>query len=72
MSKLFYTDNGSTAIEVALKMALQYWFNKDPQTKKSKVICFKHSYHGDTFGAMSAAGRNQFNKPFWKHLFEVN
>ena len=71
MSKIFYSDNGSTAVEVALKMAFQYWNNQENKTKKTKVICFKNSYHGDTFGAMSAAGRNEFNKPFWKHLFEV-
>lgn len=69
MSKIFYSDNGSTAVEIALKMALQYWHNKN--IPRTKVICFKNSYHGDTFGAMSAAGRNEFNKPFWKHLFNV-
>lgn len=69
MSKVFYSDNGSTAVEVALKIALQYWHNR--KTPKTKVICFKNSYHGDTLGAMSAAGRNEFNKPFWKHLFDV-
>lgn len=71
MSKVFYTDNGSTAVEVALKMGLQYWVNQDPKTPKMKVVCFEGSYHGDTFGAMSAAGRNAFNKPFWKCLFDV-
>lgn len=69
LSKVFYSDNGSTAVEVAIKMALQYWQNKN--INKTKVICFKNSYHGDTFGAMSAAGRNEFNKPFWKQLFDV-
>lgn len=69
MSKIFYSDNGSTAVEAALKMALQYWYNKG--IPRTKVICFRHSYHGDTFGAMSAAGKNEFNKPFWKQLFEV-
>ncbi len=71
MARIFYSDNGSTAVEVALKMALQYWQNQDQKTPKTKVICFKNSYHGDTFGAMSAAGKNEFNRPFWKHLFEV-
>jgi len=69
MSKIFYSDNGSTSIEVAIKIALQYWCNRD--VPKSTVICLKNSYFGDTFGAMSAAGRNEFNKPFWKHLFDV-
>lgn len=71
MSKIFYTDNGSTAIEVALKMAFQFWHNADTNTRKRKVICFNHGYHGDTFGAMSAAGKNAFNKPFWPYLFHV-
>lgn len=71
MSKIFYSDNGSTANEVALKMALQYWYLKNPRNPKTKVICFKDSYHGDTFGAMSASGKNIFNRPFWTHLFDV-
>lgn len=69
MSKVFYSDNGSTSVEVALKMALQYWYNQN--VNRTKVICFRNSYHGDTFGAMSAAGRNEFNRPFWNHLFDV-
>lgn len=71
MSKIFYSDNGSTAVEIALKMALQYWYNQDYKTCKKKVVCFKNSYHGETFGAMSASGPNDFNKPFQKHLFQV-
>lgn len=69
MSKIFYSDNGSTAVEAAVKMALQYWYNKN--IDRTKVICFKNSYHGDTFGAMSVAGKNSFNQPFWKYLFDV-
>lgn len=71
MGKIFYSDNGSTAVEAALKIAFQYWHNKSPSTTKTKVICFKGSYHGDTFGAMSASGKNNFNRPFWSHLFDV-
>jgi adenosylmethionine-8-amino-7-oxononanoate aminotransferase len=69
MSKIFYTDNGSTAVEAAIKMAFQYWYNQG--LSRTKVICFRNSYHGDTFGAMSVAGKNDFNQPFWKHLFDV-
>ena len=69
-TKIFYSDNGSTAVEVALKMALQYFFNTN-QTHKTKIIALENAYHGDTFGAMSAAERNIFNQPFHQHLFEV-
>jgi adenosylmethionine---8-amino-7-oxononanoate aminotransferase len=52
MDKVFYSDNGSTAIEVAMKMALQYWSNKGKYEKKH-FISLKHAYHGDTVGCMS-------------------
>lgn len=70
LSHVFYSDNGSTAVEVALKIALQFWYNQEAYTKKTKVISFKKGYHGDTFGAMSAAGKNELNRPFWSHMFE--
>lgn len=69
MSRIFYSDNGSTAVEAALKMAIQYWHNQ--KIKKTKVVTFEGGYHGDTFGAMSAAGKSLFNQPFWNYLFEV-
>ncbi|MEE1944097.1 adenosylmethionine--8-amino-7-oxononanoate transaminase [Pedobacter sp. KR3-3] len=68
--KAFYSDNGSTAVEVALKMCLQYWNNKGNTTKK-KVLAFKDAYHGDTFGAMSVSGRSIFTNPFAELLFDV-
>lgn len=68
-SKIFYSDNGSTAVEVALKMAIQYWSNQG--ITKKKVIAFEHSYHGDTLGAMSVSGRSGFTKPFTDLLFDV-
>jgi len=52
MDHVFYSDNGSTAVEVALKMALQYWRNKG-NTKKKRFLSLKNAYHGDTIGAMS-------------------
>src|ERR1700712_2104122 len=60
-SKIFYSDNGSTATEVAIKMALQYWWNKaashpgqgtNHERPGRKILAFNNSYHGDTFGAM--------------------
>jgi adenosylmethionine-8-amino-7-oxononanoate aminotransferase len=69
-SKIFYSDNGSTANEVALKMAFQYWYNKGHEDKK-KVIAFEGAYHGDTFGAMSVGDRGPFSAPFSPFLFEV-
>jgi adenosylmethionine-8-amino-7-oxononanoate aminotransferase len=68
-SKIFYSDNGSTAVEVALKMAFQFWSNCD--IPKTKVIAFENAYHGDTFGGMSVGARNAFNLPFSKLLFDV-
>jgi adenosylmethionine-8-amino-7-oxononanoate aminotransferase len=69
MDKIFYSDNGSTAVETALKMVLQFWHNRE--TKRTKFISFKGAYHGETFGAMSVSGKTYFNQPFWSHLFPV-
>ena len=68
-TKVFYSDNGSTAVEVALKMSFQYWFNQG--APKRKVIALEDAYHGDTFGAMAVGGRGVFSKPFDPFLFEV-
>ncbi len=68
-NKIFYSDNGSTAVEVALKMALQYWSNQS--VSKTTFIAFENAYHGDTFGGMSVGGRNVFNNAFEKLLFDV-
>ena len=68
-SRVFFSDNGSTAVEVALKMAFQYWDNKSE--KKNKVIVLVGSYHGDTFGSMSVSARGGFNQPFEQFLFDV-
>jgi len=67
--KIFFSDNGSTAVEVALKISFQYWHNKG--TPKTKIIAFKNAYHGDTFGAMAVSERGAFTKPFQSNLFDV-
>lgn len=67
--KVFYSDNGSTAVEVAIKMAFQYFYNRG--IKKRKIIAIDGAYHGDTFGAMSVGDRGPFTEPFDPYLFEV-
>ena len=69
-SKIFFSDNGSTSIEVALKMAFQYWYNQD-QTHKTKIIALDGAYHGDTFGSMSVSERSGFTRPFFPFLFDI-
>jgi len=67
--KAFYSDNGSTAVEVAIKMCLQYWHNKGET--RTKIIAFNNAYHGDTFGAMAVSGRSAFTAAFDSLLFDV-
>lgn len=68
--KIFYSDDGSTSVEVALKMAFQFWYNQG--IEKTKIIAMDGSYHGDTFGAMSVGDRGPFSAPFTPFLFEVD
>lgn len=68
-SKIFFSDNGSTATEVAIKMAFQYFHNQGGERKK--IIAIDGSYHGDTFGAMSVGDRGPFTAPFDPYLFQV-
>lgn len=71
-SKVFYSDNGSTSTEVALKMAIQYWWNTgNGQKQRNKILAFSNAYHGDTFGAMSVSDRGVFTLAFHDRLFEV-
>ena len=68
-SKLFFNDNGSTAIEAAIKMSLQYYHNHGD--KRDTLIAFENGFHGDTFGAMSASGLSSYNGPFEDFLLSV-
>lgn len=67
--KIFYSDNGSTAIEVALKAAFQFFINQGQ--KRSKVLAFEDAFHGDTFGAMASSGISLFSEQFNDLLLEV-
>ena len=71
MDKVFYTDNGSTAIEVAMKIALQYWYNNG-KDKKREFISLEHGYHGDTTGAMSIGYIEDFFRAYKPLLFNVH
>ena len=69
-ARVFYSDNGSTAVEVALKMAFQYWHNIGKPRRR--VVALENAYHGDTFGAMAVGGRSAFTAPFVPFLFDVD
>ncbi len=69
LAHVFYSDSGSTAVEVALKMALGYWRNTG--RPRSRILALEHAYHGDTVGAMSAGARGIFNAPYEPLLFDV-
>jgi adenosylmethionine-8-amino-7-oxononanoate aminotransferase len=68
MHKVFYSDNGSSAMEIAIKMALQYWKNIENK-KKTEIATLENGYHGDTFGAMSVGYVPEFFGKFKKQLF---
>ena len=67
--KLFFSDNGSTATEIGIKMALQYHFNRG--VKRQVMLAFEDGFHGDTFGAMSVSGLSVYNGPFEGHFIPV-
>ena len=68
--KIFFSDNGSTSVDVAIKMALQYHFNKGE--KRNKIIALEDAFHGDTFGAMSVSGLSVYNGPFEDFLLTID
>lgn len=67
--KVFFNDNGSTAVEAGIKMALQYHHNKGQ--KRNTLIAFENGFHGDTFGAMSVSGLSVYNGPFEDFFIDV-
>ena len=69
LERVFFSDNGSTAVEVALKIAIQWWHNKGEP--RQQIIAFDGAYHGDTFGAMAVGARSLFSEPFDPLLFPV-
>lgn len=72
LSKVFFSDNGSTAIEVALKIAFQYWQLKSPTTKKKKrFVSLTNAYHGDTIGSVSVGGIDLFHQIYQPLLFKT-
>ena len=70
LERVFFSDNGSTSVEVALKMARQYWFNQGKE--RHRFLAFAGGYHGDTVGAMSAGHSSGFFAPFRSMLFSVD
>jgi adenosylmethionine-8-amino-7-oxononanoate aminotransferase len=71
LTKVFYSDAGATAAEVAFKLAAQYWFNVG-RPEKNEFVGFAEAYHGDTVGAMSIGRVPAFHKPYFPMLFKVH
>ena len=69
LTRVFFSDSGSTSVEVALKMALGYWRNRGEA--RDRILVLEHSYHGDTFGAMSVGARGIYNAAYAPLLFDV-
>jgi len=70
LSRVFYSENGASAVEIALKIAFQYWQQKG-EKQRNKFICFENAYHGDTVGAMSLSAVSIFNQIYKPLMFEV-
>src|SRR5215472_5118485 len=71
LAKIFYSDNGSTAVEVAVKMAIQYWRNCSQPTRQ-RIVALHHAYHGDTIGTMAVSAPSVFTEAFSSLLFQVD
>ena len=70
LTRVFFSDSGSTSVEVALKMALGFWARRGEP--RHRILVLEHSYHGDTIGAMSVGQRGVFNRPYAPLLFDVD
>ncbi|MCB2044741.1 MAG: adenosylmethionine--8-amino-7-oxononanoate transaminase [Novosphingobium sp.] len=70
LTRVFFSDSGSTSVEVALKMALGFWANRGEA--RQRIVVMDRSYHGDTIGAMSVGARGVFNAPYAPLLFDVS
>ena len=70
LTKVFYSDNGSTSVEIALKMAFQYWKNRGIEGRDA-FVCLNHAYHGDTLGAVSVGGIELFHEVYRPLLFRT-
>ena len=70
LTKVFYSDNGSTAVEIAIKMAYQYWQNSG-SSKKTHIVHLSNSYHGDTLGSVSVGGIDLFHKVYRRLIFKT-
>lgn len=70
LSHVFFSDNGSTAVEVALKMSIQYWRNRGEE-QRQRVVALEHAYHGDTVGAMALSADSAFTEAFQSLRFPV-
>src|ERR671914_1940973 len=71
LERVFYSDNGSTAAEVAVKMAYQYWQLRG-ETQRTEFVCLRDAYHGDTIGSVSVGGIDLFHATFRRLLFETH
>ncbi len=71
LNRAFFSDNGSTAVEVAIKMAVQYHYNNG-ELKRNRIVALEHSYHGDTVGAMSVGSADVFHQAFKTLVFPVD
>ncbi|MDB5596467.1 MAG: aminotransferase [Hyphomicrobiales bacterium] len=69
LAHVFYSDSGSTSVEVALKMALGFWKNRGE--RRTRIVALEHAYHGDTIGTMSTGARGVFNSAYEPMLFDV-